>query len=390
MNIYELSYKELYSWVEKNHFKGYDPYDGLNNNFFSFKERNRIISLFWMHLIKTSPVNVRSLFNIKKSIDKQGLGLIIQSLLKYGITDKENDIHNMIKYLKDKSLKKKYGHHCWNGHEFIVPDYNIYQTPDIPGIIGTDACASAFFEYYKKYKKYKDVILDVKEFILKYLLINDKITYLKYKPISSVNSITFNASAVGFSYLLKTTEIEKDNYVKKLAKNFYDYLVSKQNPKGYWEYKINLKTGKTRTQIDFHQGFILNGIYNFIKYTRPQNQKYMNSLLKGLKFYKSEQFNSDGISKWRYPRKFPIDIHNQSQGIITFCELSDVDSENLDFAEIILNWTIRNMQDKKGYFYYQKWPIFINKIPYIRWSQSWMMLSLATYLNKIKKDTMEN
>ena len=38
----------------------------------------------------------------------------------------------------------------------------------------------------------------------------------------------------------------------------------------------------------------------------------------GLEFYKKYQFNDDGVSIWRLPKKWPVDIHNQSQGIITF------------------------------------------------------------------------
>ncbi len=50
-------------------------------------------------------------------------------------------------------------------------------------------------------------------------------------------------------------------------------------------------------------------------------------------------------------------------------------------ADKVLNWTIANMQDKKGYFYYQKYRFYKIKIPYIRWSQAWMFYALTTYLN---------
>ena len=41
---------------------------------------------------------------------------------------------------------------------------------------------------------------------------------------------------------------------------------------------------------------------------------------------------------------------------------------------------IENMQDKSGYFYYRKYPLFTNKIPFIRWAQGWMMLALSEVL----------
>jgi hypothetical protein len=46
-------------------------------------------------------------------------------------------------------------------------------------------------------------------------------------------------------------------------------------------------------------------------------------------------------------------------------------------ARKIAGWAIANMQDEKGYFYYQKGRWITNKIPYIRWSQAWMFYALS-------------
>jgi hypothetical protein len=43
------------------------------------------------------------------------------------------------------------------------------------------------------------------------------------------------------------------------------------------------------------------------------------------------------------------------------------------------------MQDKKGYFYYQKFPFFTNKISYMRWGQAWMLLAISSLLEGIGK-----
>ena len=86
------------------------------------------------------------------------------------------------------------------------------------------------------------------------------------------------------------------------------------------------------------------------------------------------------MSYWRIPKKWPVDIHNQSQGIITFSMFEDYDPGYLGFAEKIAMWTIKNMQDANGRFYYQKWPFVINKIDYMRWNQGWMFLALTKLL----------
>ena len=99
-----------------------------------------------------------------------------------------------------------------------------------------------------------------------------------------------------------------------------------------------------------------------------------------MEFYRNEQFLPDGRCKWRYPRVWPIDIHNQAQGIITFSKLRDIRADYLPFANTIAKWTIDVMKDESGYFYYQKWPFMMNKIQFIRWGQAWMLLALSIML----------
>ena len=41
------------------------------------------------------------------------------------------------------------------------------------------------------------------------------------------------------------------------------------------------------------------------------------------------------------------------------------------------------MQDPQGYFYAHDWGFFKNKIPYMRWSQAWMMLALSELLSTL-------
>ena len=46
----------------------------------------------------------------------------------------------------------------------------------------------------------------------------------------------------------------------------------------------------------------------------------------------------------------------------------------------VYEWAMKHMWDEKGYFYYQSLPSYKVKISYMRWSQAWMLLALATLL----------
>jgi len=103
------------------------------------------------------------------------------------------------------------------------------------------------------------------------------------------------------------------------------------------------------------------------------------------------QVDKNGRCKFRLPQKYPIDIHNQAQGIITFSKLSDIDIKYEEMAYSIVKWTIQHMQDSTGYFYYQKYKSLTNRIPYIHWGQAWMFLALTDYLlMKQRKDRRGN
>ena len=54
-----------------------------------------------------------------------------------------------------------------------------------------------------------------------------------------------------------------------------------------------------------------------------------------------------------------------------------------ELADRVVQWTLRNMQDKNGYFYYQIRPVISSKIPYMRWSNAFMFNALTLYLKTL-------
>ena len=45
----------------------------------------------------------------------------------------------------------------------------------------------------------------------------------------------------------------------------------------------------------------------------------------------------------------------------------------------VLGWTMANLADPGGYFYFQKDARRTNRIPYMRWSQAWMFRALTAW-----------
>jgi hypothetical protein len=198
------------------------------------------------------------------------------------------------------------------------------------------------------------------------------ISYTPIKKDCCYNASLFAAETLAISGSLTIN----DKYID-YARQAVNWAIYNQKPDGRWNYSIDISSGEEREQIDFHQGYILESIYEIKKMLNIHDQSWENALAKGSDFYYKRQFMKNGRSLWRFPELWPIDIHNQCQGIITFKKLQEYNEGYADFAEIIANWTINNMQDLKGFFYYQLHKQYRIRIPYMRWSQAWMMMAMT-------------
>lgn len=102
-----------------------------------------------------------------------------------------------------------------------------------------------------------------------------------------------------------------------------------------------------------------------------------------INFYIEHFFEEDGCPKYYHDRKYPIDIHCPGQLFVTLHRLRKFDAYRT-MAEQVLNWTIENMQDRKGYFYYQLRSGISSRISYMRWSNAFMFNALSCYSLNIK------
>jgi rhamnogalacturonyl hydrolase YesR len=191
-----------------------------------------------------------------------------------------------------------------------------------------------------------------------------------------------NANCLGAALLARVFSLNQNKKLIDYSKNAFDFTISCQNDNGSWAYKLDPRTGKIRKQVDFHQGFVVETLCDFIKHSGKNDSRYEESMLKGASFYKNKQFLTNGQAKWRLPQRYPVDIHHIAQGIITFTKVFEqTKSEKFhNFSEKIFKWAIQKMLDENGYFYYQKWPFLLNKIEYFRWNQAWMFYSISNLI----------
>ena len=196
--------------------------------------------------------------------------------------------------------------------------------------------------------------------------------------------MTINANLLAAEILAYDDYLHKKKEHRELILGVLDFTKKLQNEDGSWYYSYNIETFEPKKQIDFHQGYILETMDIILKFSQIDNDNFLSVMERGLEFYYKNQFYPHGYAYWRYPKKWPVDIHNQSQGIITFSKFSDLKLSWYITDEKITDWTIKNMRNSDGRFYHQKWPFIKNKTSYMRWNQAWMLLALTTLIINMK------
>ncbi len=385
---YNYSLKTLKRYIKKEGFKGYDPYDTLNSPFL-FQKMGNWVTTVAIQIQKRNPLHIRPFLGIRKSYNPKGMGLMLKAYcIQYELHGKNEDLESIkfiFGWLKENT-SKGYSGACW-GYNFDWANLGGYLKAYTPSVVVTAFVIDGIFEYYKltNDKEAKDLIVSSADYILKDLPITEFENGLSIAYTHQSTGVCYNASLLGAETLAKVYSITKDESLLETASCAVDYVLSKQKKDGSWFYSYNPELDQERRQIDFHQGFILVSLANYVHYSGQKRSDIEQSISKGLAFYKKEQFSSNGIAKWRIPKQWPIEIHNQAQGIITFALLQNYDASYLDFSTQIAEWTVGHMQDKKGYFYYQFHKNYKIKIPYMRWSQAWMLLALSV-LETVEKD----
>lgn len=391
LSLFEKSFSQLKTYVEKENFKGYDPYDTLNSPI-PFKYFGKLIPVLALQFQKRNPLNIRPLLGIKKEHNPKGLGLFLYAYCKLQKEFPDERQNMQIEYLFSQlknNYSKGFSGYCW-GYNFDWASSGKYIKAYSPNIVVTAFIAKGIFEYYKltQNKEALEILKSICKFILNDLPKTETQEGLciSYTTLGVDNC--YNASLLAAVVLAQVYSLTNEEQFKVVALRAVDFVVCKQHSDGHWNYSID-EQGKERVQIDFHQGYVIDCIDDVMIYCSIENQKYLEAIRKGTDYYYQQQFFENGQSKWRLPKIYPVEIHNQSQGIITFVKQRHVNSKYLKFSQIIAKWTIDEMQSKNGFFYYRKLKSYSNKIPFMRWSQAWMFVALTELIITLKKDKQD-
>ncbi len=394
--IYKVSesFSKLKAYCEAEKYKGWDPYDGLNSKVFQalpFKHWD-LARLAWIQGFKRSPINFRKLLLVPKEYNAKGVALFLlgycrlYKLAESGCEDfgTKAELLQHIKEITQLLLdlrSKGYSGSAW-GYNFDWQARRLFLfQKHTPTVVATCFCVEALIESYEitKDETVLNETLSAAEFVLNDLSRTPHGEGLIFSySIKDGNNTVINASLLGAKILSYSYKYKQNQEHAALAKKAVLAACDLQEEDGSWIYGLlPIQSWKD----SFHTGFNLDAIETYQQNTKDYSfQKYID---KGVRFYVNEFFESNGMPKYYHDRTYPIDIHCPAQVIVTLSKLK-VFQNHHDLLSKVLDWTIDNMQDKKGYFYYQLKKGISSKISYMRWSNAFMFNAMAHYLLEIK------
>ena len=386
------SFLALKNYCEAEQFKGWDPYDGINSKIFQatpFRHWD-LARLIWIQVFKRSPINFRKVLLVPKAHNSKGVGLFLNGYCNlYKLAEKgevrfgsEARLKARVTELADLLLAMKCGGYsgaCW-GYNFDWQARRLFFFPaNTPTVVATTFCASALFEAYEvtKNERYLKTALSSANFILKDLnrTENNDGFLLSYSPYKG-NDTVYNASLLGAKLLSYCYHYSGILEYKNIAKKIVNAACAGQEKDGSWVYGL-LPVQSWKDSL--HTGYNLDAIAVYSKFC--DDDSYENHIKKGLAFYLNNFFSADGTPKYYHDKIFPIDIHCPGQLWVTLSTLQ-MWKKNHSLSQRVFEWTLVNMQDKKGYFYYQIKKGLSSKIPYMRWSNAFMFNALSHYLSE--------
>lgn len=152
-----------------------------------------------------------------------------------------------------------------------------------------------------------------------------------------------------------------------------DFVVARQAEDGSWAYG---EASHWRWVDSFHTGYVLQLLEELS--AALGTRRWDEAIGRGLAFYRSRLFLSDGTARYASDRTRPLDPHCFAQGIVTFLAL---ERHAPDAVEMSLSIARRAMEtlwdDRRSGFVFRRGRLFSNRTIHMRWCQAWMFRALS-------------
>jgi hypothetical protein len=381
------AFDDLAAWCRARGYAGHDPFDALNSRVFQATplRRSRLARLAWTQAFKRSPVNFRSIARVPAERNAKGTALFALAWLARARavggeshTVAHGEARTLLDDLAGARIETAHGaawgyNFDWQGRAFFAPR----GTPTVvPTAFAARALAGAsqFFGDDGHLRLAREAC----EFILRDLNRGDETGEefcFSYTPLDRTR--VFNASLLAAETLAVVGALTGEGELKDTAVRAARYVVRRQREDGSWAYGAE----SFQSWADnFHTAFVLTSLARVMAYCDDCREEFSPALRRGFDFWRANFFRADGFPKFTPDRDYPADAHSAGAALAALAELKSLSPDALPLAKKIAHWSLENLRDPRGFFYYQRRRTHTVRTPYMRWSQAWMLYGLARLL----------
>jgi len=368
----------LMAWLDANDYRGYDTFDGLSAKYLRPLTFNtKLLRTVLQQGVRRFPINLRPLLGIPKSRSTKGMGFLAKGFLRLhhatGDSQWKDRAESAFEWLMEHQ-SPGYTGACWGNH-FDYQSRSFYLPAGVPTIVWTSLIGHAFLDGYESLGNGK--YLEIADSACQHI-VHDLERYpdgegLCISYIPTGNNQVHNSNTLGASFLARTYQHTGNTEYKDLAAKAMQYTAQHQRSDASWYYG---EAENLRWVDNFHTAYVLD---SFKLYMRGSgDERFRKRMLSGYDYWKKTFFLPDGTPRYYSHKTLPLDIQCCSQAIDTFTFFHDEDPDSLRAALSVADWTVRNMQDSSGYFYYRRYNGgIVNRTPTLHWGQATMLCALA-------------
>jgi len=372
------SITRLSAWLEKNDYQGYDTFDGLSATYLRpLTFETKFLRTVLQQAVRRIPINLRPVFGIPKARSTKGMGFLARGFMRLHQATGEKAWADKAEFALQWLIQHQsqgYSGACWGNH-FDYQSRGFYLPRGVPTIVWTSLIGHAFLDGFDHFhnEQYLKTAVSACEHIMRDLERHPDGDSICISYIPGQNRQVHNSNTLGASLLARVYSITHNEAYLELAEKAIKYTAKYQRENSSWYY------GESDNQhwVDnFHTAYVLDCFKYYMTYSG--DHRFEKNLQSGYDYWKKTFFLEDGTPRYYDYKTLPMDIQCSSQAIDTLVFFSDRDAESIQLALKVAQWTIQNMQDPTGYFYYRRYSNWlVNKTPTLHWGQATMLCALA-------------